>query len=74
MATLFTGGSVFDGHRHLPGHALLVDDGKVVAVLDLGSSVERSRDHAGSLPSWTLSSRHTWRSWDSKSCHSRTRR
>jgi predicted amidohydrolase YtcJ len=47
MATLFTGGSVFDGHRHLPGHALLVDDGKVVAVLDPGSSVERSRDHAG---------------------------
>jgi predicted amidohydrolase YtcJ len=33
MATLFTGGSVFDGHRHLPGHALLVDDGSVVAVL-----------------------------------------
>ncbi|MGA8246315.1 MAG: amidohydrolase [Nocardioides sp.] len=34
MATLLTGGSVFDGHRHLPGHALLVDDGVVVAVLD----------------------------------------
>jgi predicted amidohydrolase YtcJ len=33
MATLFTGGSVFDGHRHLPGHSLLVDDGRVVAVL-----------------------------------------
>lgn len=29
MATLFTGGSVFDGHRHLAGHALLVDDGVV---------------------------------------------
>ncbi len=36
MATLFTGGSVFDGHRHLPDHALLVEDGKVVAVLDPG--------------------------------------
>jgi predicted amidohydrolase YtcJ len=34
MATLFTGGSVFDGHRHLPGHGLLVDDGKVVGVVD----------------------------------------
>jgi predicted amidohydrolase YtcJ len=33
MATLFTGGSVFDGHQHLPGHSLLVDDGEVVAVL-----------------------------------------
>ena len=33
MPTLFTGGSVFDGHRHLPDHGLLVDDGKVVAVL-----------------------------------------
>jgi predicted amidohydrolase YtcJ len=33
MATLFTGGSVFDGHRHQPGHALLVDTGRVVAVL-----------------------------------------
>ena len=32
MATIFTGGSVFDGHRHLPDHALLVDAGKVVAV------------------------------------------
>jgi predicted amidohydrolase YtcJ len=36
MATLFTGGSVFDGHRHLPGHGLLVDDQSVVAVLDPG--------------------------------------
>jgi len=36
MATLFTGGSVFDGHRHQPGHGLLVDDGTVVAVLDPG--------------------------------------
>jgi predicted amidohydrolase YtcJ len=33
MATLFAGGSVFDGHRHLPGHGLLVDDGSVVSVL-----------------------------------------
>ncbi|MGI8522163.1 MAG: amidohydrolase [Nocardioides sp.] len=29
MATLFRGGSVFDGHRHLPDHTLLVDDGKI---------------------------------------------
>src|SRR5512143_2944952 len=36
MATLFTGGSVFDGHRHLPGHGLLVDGQTVVAVLDPG--------------------------------------
>jgi predicted amidohydrolase YtcJ len=39
MTTLFTGGSVFDGHRHLPGHGLLVDDGSVSGVLspdDLG--------------------------------------
>ena len=34
MATLFSGGSVFDGLRHLPDHGLLVDDGKVVAVPD----------------------------------------
>ena len=33
MATLFSGGSVFDGYRHLPGHAVLVEDGRVVAVL-----------------------------------------
>ena len=49
MATLFTGGSVFDGHRHLPGHGLLVDDGDVVAVLDPSSAVERSRDHDGEV-------------------------
>jgi predicted amidohydrolase YtcJ len=36
MSTLFSGGSVFDGHRHLPGHGLLVDDGRVVAVLTPG--------------------------------------
>ena len=33
MTTLFTGGSVFDGHRHLPDHGLLVDDGNVAGVL-----------------------------------------
>jgi predicted amidohydrolase YtcJ len=33
MATLFTGGSVFDGRRHRPGHSLLTDGGTVVAVL-----------------------------------------
>jgi predicted amidohydrolase YtcJ len=37
MATLFTGGSVFDGHRHLPAHDVLVDDGLVVAVGPTGS-------------------------------------
>ncbi len=56
MATLFTGGSVFDGHQHLPGHGLLVEDGKVVALLDpaalaerSSSGVERSRDHVVDL-------------------------
>jgi predicted amidohydrolase YtcJ len=34
MSTLFSGGSVFDGAGHLPGHGLLVEDGKVVDVLD----------------------------------------
>jgi predicted amidohydrolase YtcJ len=37
MGTLFTGGSVFDGHRHLPGHGLLVEGAAVVDVLDPGS-------------------------------------
>jgi len=32
VATLFRGGAVFDGHRHLPDHALLVEGDKVVAV------------------------------------------
>jgi predicted amidohydrolase YtcJ len=32
VTTLFRGGAVFDGRRHLPGHALLVDGGKVVGV------------------------------------------
>ncbi len=46
MATLFTGGSVFDGHRRLPDHALLVEDATVVAVLDPGAldTLDR-RDH-----------------------------
>jgi predicted amidohydrolase YtcJ len=46
MGTLFIGGSVFDGHRHLPGHGLVVDDGKVVAVLTPGDldTIERG-DH-----------------------------
>jgi predicted amidohydrolase YtcJ len=43
MATLFTGGSVFDGRRHLPGHALLVDDGVIVEVLDPGGLDELDR-------------------------------
>jgi predicted amidohydrolase YtcJ len=37
MSTLFTGGSVFDGHRHLPGHDVLVDDGVVVSMGPTGS-------------------------------------
>ncbi|MDX6359653.1 MAG: hypothetical protein QOH37_2707 [Nocardioidaceae bacterium] len=45
MSTLFTGGSVFDGHRHLPGHDLLVEAGQVVAVLGPDSVVEWTRDH-----------------------------
>jgi predicted amidohydrolase YtcJ len=46
MGTLFAKGSVFDGHRHLPRHALLVDEGRVVAVLD-PSGLDRldPRDH-----------------------------
>jgi predicted amidohydrolase YtcJ len=36
MATLFAGGSVFDGHRHLPGYGVLVEEANVVAVLDPG--------------------------------------
>src|SRR5215218_10316952 len=36
MVTLFTGGSVFDGHRHLPGHGVLVRDGRVAGVLTPG--------------------------------------
>jgi hypothetical protein len=34
MSTLFRGGSVFDGRRHLPGYGLLVDGGSVVAALN----------------------------------------
>jgi len=46
MATLYSGGSVFDGHRHLPGHGLLVDDGKVVAVPEPGElGLLDRRDH-----------------------------
>ena len=51
MSTLFTGGSVFDGRRHLgPADVLVGDDGKVVAVsppsvVESSSVVERSRDH-----------------------------
>jgi predicted amidohydrolase YtcJ len=46
MTTLFTGGSVFDGHRHLPGHGLLVEGQDVAAVLDPGGldTLDR-RDH-----------------------------
>ena len=33
MGTLFAGGAVFDGHRHLPGHGVLVEDERVVGVL-----------------------------------------
>ena len=32
MTTLFRGGAVFDGHRYLPDHALLVDDGSVSTI------------------------------------------
>jgi predicted amidohydrolase YtcJ len=39
MATLFTGGSVFDGRRHLPAHDLLVEDGLVRGVGPSGSGV-----------------------------------
>ena len=33
MTTLFRGGAVFDGRLHLPGHALLLEESEVVAVL-----------------------------------------
>ncbi|HEY3531083.1 MAG TPA: amidohydrolase [Nocardioides sp.] len=55
--TLFTGGSVFDGHRHLPRHGLLIDDGKVVDVLTPGELDALDRragqviDRAGGLVS-----------------------
>ena len=46
MSTLFTGGSVFDGRRHLPGHGLLVDDGRVVDVVgpDGPDTLDRSHE------------------------------
>jgi len=46
MPTLFTAGSVFDGRRHLTGHSLLVEEGRVVAVVDPGrlDTLDR-RDH-----------------------------
>jgi predicted amidohydrolase YtcJ len=44
VGTLFTGGSVFDGHRHRPGHGLLVNDGHVVDVLDPGDLRHLDRD------------------------------
>ena len=54
MSTLFTGGAVFDGHRHLPGHSLLVEDGLVSTVYDgpvtVGSGTEVV-DLAGGLVS-----------------------
>jgi predicted amidohydrolase YtcJ len=43
MTTLFTGGSVFDGHRHLPEHSLLVDEGKVAGVLSPDDLAELDR-------------------------------
>ena len=57
MGTLFAGGSVFDGHRHLPGHALLVDDTTALAVLtpDVLDTLDRGEhdvgDRAGGLVS-----------------------
>ncbi len=33
MLTVFRNGSVFDGHRHLPGRALVVEDGVIRAVV-----------------------------------------
>ena len=32
MGTLFTNGSLFDGHRHLGPGSVLVEDGRVVAL------------------------------------------
>ncbi len=50
MATLFTGGSVFDGHRHLPGHGLLVEGQNVAAVLVPMTS---TRSTGATTTSWT---------------------
>jgi predicted amidohydrolase YtcJ len=64
VGTLFTGGSVFDAHRYLPGHGLLVDDGKVVDVLTPGDLDKLDRgDHdvvdlAGGLVSPGFSDSH----------------
>ena len=57
MGTLFASGAVFDGHRHLPRHALLVEDGRVVAVLE-------------SRAAWTASAPATTRSstWPAAWC------
>src|SRR6187399_2926837 len=41
MATLFTNGSVFDGHRYLGAGSVLVEDGRVVG---LGTD-DRPGDH-----------------------------
>ncbi|QBX55005.1 amidohydrolase [Nocardioides seonyuensis] len=38
MRTLFRGGGLFDGHRHLSDHALLVEDDRVAAVLPEGDA------------------------------------
>jgi predicted amidohydrolase YtcJ len=37
MTTVFRGGAVFDGHRYLPGHALVVEGGTVLEVAPEGS-------------------------------------
>ncbi len=64
MATLFTGGAVFDGHRYLPGHGLLVDDRQVLDVLTPGDLDKLDRgDHdvvdlAGGLVSPGFSDSH----------------
>jgi predicted amidohydrolase YtcJ len=47
MTTIFRGGAVFDGHRHLPEHALVVEGGKVVEVAPearLGLDADDLRD------------------------------
>jgi len=65
LDTLFRGGSVFDGHRHLPGHGLLVDEGVVVGVLDpddLGAfdgSADEVVDLAGGLVSPGFTDAHS---------------
>ncbi|QIK75829.1 amidohydrolase [Nocardioides piscis] len=55
MRTLFRGGGLFDGHRHQPGRALVVEDDLVAALVteaeasDVAAAVDRVVDLEGGL-------------------------